>query len=405
METLQSANPENAIDQRPSAPLFLTPLSLNEIKALLHKKWRFIAKTSGAGSLIVAVIAILIPNRYTSTAQLMPPDPQTFNSSSSISAITGASFLSANLGTGGLMSQRTPGETAIAVLSSPRVLDDVINRFDLRKEYHYKFFSDTRKKLLENTTLIEDKRSGIITISVTDGDRTRAREIAQLFIEDLNKLVNDLSTSSARRERMFLEGRLNSIKGDLDTNARALSQFSSSNKAIDIQKQGEATVEAASKLEGELINAQSELSALKAVYTEDNVRVLEARARISELQRQLRKITGTTQDLNGANSPSDEVMPSIRKLPLLGFTYYDLFRNVTMEETLYETLDKQYELAKVREAEEISPIIVLDPPNLPEKKSFPPRLLIICAGGMLSLIAAITWVVICERKLICEELM
>ena len=100
--------------------------------------------------------------------------------------------------------------------------------------------------------------------------------------------------------------------------------------------------------------------------------------------------------MDGADLKSDHLLPSVRELPVLGFTYYDLYRQVTMQETLYETLTRQYELAKVQEAKEIPPIKVLDAPELPEKKSLPHRSIIIALGTLLSAIGAIAWIVVCE---------
>lgn len=290
------------------------------------------------------------------------------------------------------MNARTPGGTLIGVLDSQTAQDDIINRFDLRRVYHCKFYVDARKILAERTTIAEDKKSGIISIAVTDRDPNRARDLAEAYVEELDKLVNKVSTSSARRERIFLEGRLQSIKTDLDASSRALSQFSSRNATMDPQKQGEATVAAAGKLQGDLIAAQSELSGLKAQYTDDNMRVREVRGRIGELQRQLRKMSGAGDSVNGADLTADQFLPSVRKLPLLGFTYYDLYRQVAMQDAIYQTLTKQYELAKVQEAKEIPPIKVLDEPNVPEKKSSPHRMIIIVLGFLFSAFAGITWI-------------
>ncbi len=85
-------------------------------------------------------------------------------------------------------------------------------------------------------------------------------------------------------------------------------------------------------------------------------------------------------------------MPSIRKLPLLAETYSDLYRHVTIEETLYQTLSKQYELAKVEEAKEIPLVRVLAPASYPEKKSGPQRSIIILLGAALSCFASVMWV-------------
>jgi hypothetical protein len=48
-------------------------------------------------------------------------------------------------------------------------------------------------------------------------------------------------------------------------------------------------------------------------------------------------------------------------------------------------------MAKVQEAKEIPTVKVLDPPQISDKKSFPPRLLIIFIGTLGALIAATIW--------------
>jgi capsule polysaccharide export protein KpsE/RkpR len=359
----------------------------------IWKKRRQLSILVASGALVALGIALLIPNEYTSTAQLMPIDAQTFSSASMLSPLTGiGSGLLGGSVAGGLMNQKTPGGTAIGILSSPTVEDDIINRFDLRHVYHQKLYQDARKVLAGQTVFDEDKKSGLLTISVTDKDRYRARDIAESYVEELNKLVNSLSTSSARRERVFLEERLSSIKDSLDASAHTLSQFSSRNATVDPQKEGEATVEAAEKLQGELITAQGQLSGLKAMYSDDNVRVRQVRAQIGELQSELRKMSGMGENPSATDLKTGQVLPSVRQLPLLGYTYYDLSRQVTMQETLYETLTKQYELAKVQEAKEIPPIKILDPPGLPEKKTSPHRLTITLLGAILSAFAGIGWI-------------
>src|SRR2546429_8539540 len=152
-------------------------------------------------------------------------------------------------------------------------------------------------------------------------------------------------------------------------------------------------VEAAATLQGQYIAAQSELEGLKQIYTDNNVRVRSVRARIAELKRQLEKLDGKgEQDLEPAGQQPDYLYPSIRKLPLLGVTYADLYRRTRVQEAVYESLTKEYELAKVQEVKEIPTVKVLDHPNIPGKKSFPPRLLIMLLGTAFAVVVATTWV-------------
>ena len=365
---------------------------------LLITLWRrrlWLAKVIGIGSLIslsLSLLAFLVPNNYSSTAQLMPPEADAFSSESMLSLLGGGSLPSFG---GGLFSNRSAGATAIGVLGSRTVEDDLVNRFNLRNVFHSKLQVEARHTLAGETKFDEDKKSGIVSITVTDENRYLARDLAQGYVDELNKLVSGLSTSTARRERMFLEERLKSVKADLDTNSHALSQFSSRNATFDPAKQGESTVEAAGKLQEELTYAESQLSGLKAMYTDDNVRVRELRGRISALQSQMQKITGKERPGAGVGSDlkSDEIFPSVRELPLLGYTYYDLYLQVTMDQSIYETLAKQYELAKVQEAKEIPVIKVLDLPAVAEKKTGPHRSYIAIFGFLLTTFAAFVWVI------------
>jgi len=139
-----------------------------------------------------------------------------------------------------------------------------------------------------------------------------------------------------------------------------------------------------------LIAAQAELSGLEQIYTDNNVRVRSVQARVNELQKKLNEIgsAGTPGGSQGENS----LYPSIRKLPLLGVTYADLFRQTKIQETVYELLTQQYELAKVQEAKEIPTVKVLDPAIVPTKKSFPPRGVIVLMGTILGVTLAMTWI-------------
>jgi hypothetical protein len=76
-------------------------------------------------------------------------------------------------------------------------------------------------------------------------------------------------------------------------------------------------------------------------------------------------------------------------LPLLGVTYADLLRRTRIQETVYETLTQQYELAKVQEAKETPSVKVLDAASRPERKAFPPRLLIMFWGALTGFVAAV----------------
>jgi capsule polysaccharide export protein KpsE/RkpR len=343
---------------------------------------------------VATIVAFVIPKKYESTVQLMPPDSQSLSSAGILAAGAGSALPSAATGlAGALLSNKPQGAVFVGILQSRTVQDDLINRFDLRKIYWCKRYLDARKILAQRTIITEDKKSGIITISVRDNDPYRARDIANAYVEELDKLVAQLSTSAARREREFLEGRLVKVKQELDSSAHDLAMFSSRNATLGVQDQSKAMLDATARLQGELIATQSQLRGLEAIYAPDNVRVRSLRARAEELQGKLREMSGSNQEDSESDPNADDPYPSLRKLPLLEVKYSDLYRRAKIQETILEILTKQCELAKVEEAREIPTVKVLDPPVVPEKKAYPPRLLIIALGTVTAFSGAALWII------------
>lgn len=360
---------------------------------------RLFLRAVGIGLVLSTLIALLIPNQYTSMTQLMPPDNQSSSSSMAMMAATiakGAGALSSVAGD--LLTLKSSGAMFVGVLRSQTVQDRLVQQFDLRNVYGKRLNVDARQKLDENTFITEDRKSGIITINVTDHDKQRAAALANSYVEQLNSLVAQLSTSSAHRERVFLEDRLSAVKKNLDEDANQLAQFSSKNNTLDIRDEGRAMLDAAAGIAGQMIAAQSQLEGLRQIYTDSNPRVRSLNAHVMELRKQLDKLggakvpTGATGDQAAVDPTSDMPYPSIQKLPLLGVKYADLYRQVKIQETVYELLTQQYEMAKVQEAKEIPSVKTLDPAKVPERKSFPPRLLIILSGICLAIVIAAVWV-------------
>jgi len=369
--------------------------SRERLLARLRVLWnerRFLMHCMVVGVVMATLVAFLIPKQFESTAQLMPPDSQSSNSLALLAGMSspgGLGMLAEDL-----VGIKSTGALFVGVLRSRTVEDRIVNRFDLKQVYGKSLQEGARDKLAERTAISEDRKSGIITITVTDHDPKRAAAMASAYVEELNTLIAQLSTSSARRERIFLEERLDAVKQELEAAENDFSQFASSKGAIDITEQGKAMVDAGATLEGQLIAAQSEMEGLKQIYADNNVRVRATQARIDELRQQLRRLGGevanSTQSTD--DSAADRAYPTLRQLPILGVPFADKLRRMRVKEAVFETLTKQYELAKVEEAKEVPSVKELDVPLVPEHKSFPPRLLIMILGSMCAMITGVVWV-------------
>ncbi len=366
---------------------------------LLWQHRALLSRVAAYALLASTLVAFLISARYESTARLMPPDQSGSGLAMVASLMSGSGGGSSGGGgglagmAGDLLGLKSTSDVFVGVLNSRTMQDKLIQQFDLKKLYGDRRMEDARNDLADHTTVSVDRKSQIISVKVRDKSPERAAAMAQAYVEELNHLMADLSTSSARRERIFLEGRLQGVNHDLEAAEKDFSQFASKNTAIDVKEQGKAMVEAAAMLQGQLIAAQSQYEGLRQIYTDNNPRVRSIRARIDELQRQLEKMGGKGESTTTvSDQPSDSMYPSIRKLPLLAVNWADLYRRTKIQEAVLEALTKEYEMAKVQEAKEIPTVKVLDSAHIPDKKYFPPRFAFMVLGTILGLGFAVAWV-------------
>lgn len=365
---------------------------------LLWAQRQILYRWAAIGFAVSILIAFVIPVRYTSTVRLMPPDQAQQGVASMLAALgkTGGGDVGA-IG-GELLGLKTSADMFVGVLRSRTVQDDLINKFDLRKVYWRRRYSATRKELDARTDVVADRKSGIITLKVSDGSPERAAAMGLEYVEALNRMVITLNTSAAHKERVFLEERLGQVQQELEAAEKDFSQYASQHTTIDVKEQGKAMIGAAADLEGELIAAETQLEGLRQIYSSNNVRVRSVQARIDEYRRQLQKLGGKSGVDGGAsqNGPgagqSEDSYPTIRQLPILGVTWSDLYRRTRVEEAVFETLTKQYELAKVEEARETPSVKVLDRADVPEERSYPPRTLVILLGTLFACVLGCVWV-------------
>jgi capsule polysaccharide export protein KpsE/RkpR len=353
---------------------------------LLWQHRELLARVTMISFLVSLGIAFIIPKQYKATASIMPPDQQN-SGAMMLAALTSHGGLG-SLGSlaSGLLGGHTTTALFVNLLHSGTISGHLIDRFNLQRVYHTRYRITTAKRLARRTKITDDKKSGSITIEVEDTDPVRARDLAQAYLDELNKLVTRTSMSTARQERIFIEHRLNTVQNDLERAQLELSDFSSKNSTVDIKEQTHAMVDAGARVQGELLVEQSGLQSLRQIYGNGNIRIKETEARIAALQRDLQQMTGSSAPLRSPSTdaihlPSNsddkgELYPPLRQLPRLAVPYADFYRRVKVQETIFELLTQQYEMARIEEAKDVPLVSVIDAPGVPEKKSFPPRLIV-----------------------------
>ena len=369
------------LEEPPGKPLYVHAAALLEKAALLWAHRRRLGRAVVIVMAITAGLSLLLPNRYTATVSLMPPDT---NPMSGLSALLGMKSPGASLSGqfGDLMRLRTPGQLYIQLMQSRVVEDRLIARFGLMQVYGARKRPAARRRLAAGTRFSEDRKSGIVSVSVTDAQAGRASDLANGYAAELGRMLADLASSAGRREREYFEAQLLAARQELGQSTQRLSEFAGSHAVLDVPEQSRALVESTAAIEGQLIASQAELSGLQQIYAERHERVQQARAKIAELKRQLGQIRGR----GAPGSPPEGAQPTVKTLSALAVPYADLYRRVKITEAVVATLSQQYEIARLQESRHVADIQVMDPAEAPERKSSPHRLTLTLGAGLLCLL-------------------
>ena len=340
---------------------------LDILTALARQKKILFTVPLITGILAIAA-AFLIKPTFSSTAVILPPQQQ----SSGVAAMLGQLGGLAGAA-GGIAGLKNPNDLYVAMLQSRTIADKLISHFELKTRFEVGTLDEARKKLDKIVTVVSDK-AGTISVLVEDEDPKFAAELANAFVSELSNLTKGLAITDAAQRRLFFEKQLIAVKDDLANAEIALRKTQESTGMLQLDGQVQGIIRNVAQLEGTIAAKEVQLNAMRSFATNNNPDLLRLQGEIQGYQAQLEKLK------TGKLSKDGDLMVPTGKIPEVGIEYIRSLRNVKYQETIFELLSKQYELAKIDEAKESSNIQILDNAVQAEKKSKPKKLIIILIG-------------------------
>lgn len=368
-------------------------ITLLDYISVMVKHRRMILGLSSAVVIMAVVISLLLPKIYSARAVIMPPKTE--------EAMSG---LAAQLGglralAGGVLNISNPAQVYVDMLKSRSVTDAIIDRFNLQEVYDVELMKDARKELGGNVDVVISE-ADTISITVEDKQPERAADITNAYVEELDKLSQRLSISDAARQRMFMEKRLEETKQGLVKAESKLKEFQEQHKIVALDEQARVSLQGAAKIKGEIIAVETELEVLKSFVTGKSNKVLRLEQKLVELNGQLTRIESGENIDNSDHSENPKHRSnfylSFNQVPDLGLKLSRLRREVDIQETVFELLTQQHELAKIAEAKDTATIQVLDIAVVPEEESKPRRMLIVVSSGIVTLFLSMFLAIIFE---------
>jgi uncharacterized protein involved in exopolysaccharide biosynthesis len=336
-------------------------LNLTDIVGALVANWRVAVATPFLVAALAVGLSYLIKPTFTARTSFLPPQSQQSSASGALASLGALAGLSGAI--------RNTGDQYVAFVQSRSVADRLLDRFDLLKVYDEKLKHDARITLVERTRASLGKKDGVISIEVDDHNPQRAADIANAYVEELRKLAASLTLSEAQQRREFFESQLKQVRVKLDAAQAALQGSGLAGSAIKVEPK--AAVEALARLRAELTTAEVRLQAMRRNLADQAPEVLQQSAVVAalrgEMDRQARaEQAGVTQG-----------------------GYIGAYREFKYQETLYDLIARQYEIARVDESREGGQVQVIDPALVPERKSKPKRSIFAIVGFGLGLAAAV----------------
>jgi uncharacterized protein involved in exopolysaccharide biosynthesis len=348
-------------------------INLLDYIIVLAKRKKLILSITFGAAVITAIISLIMTPIYRAETKILPPA----GGSSSALALLGQMGGGLSDLAGGVLGVKTPADLYIGLAKSRTVTDRIIDRFHLMELYSAKYMVDARRQLSENVlSASADKKSGLITLSVEDKDPQRAADMANAFVDELNNLNKGLAITESAQRRLFFEDQLNDTKTALAEAEEAMKGFQEKTGVLQVEEQAKAVIEGIAAFRGQIAAKEVELRVMRTYSTPNNPDLQMAEAALKGMKSELGKLESR------AGTGHDPLMPTGR-MPEVGLEYMRKLRDLKFNETLFEIMTKQYELAKLDEAKEATLIQIVDRAVPPDKRVRPKRTLMVLIAAFM----------------------
>lgn len=355
-------------------------VNLLELLQVLVKRKMLVVKICGLAIVGSVIYSLTLPNIYSATAKIIPPQKESAGGLSSLLGQAGGLAALAG-GLGG-------GDLYIGILRSRSVGDAVLKRPEIWAMYQEQTFDQARVSLF-GSVVMQGGKDGIISITADHEDPKKAAMIANAYVDELGKATIRLNLSKVGTERAFLEKRLDLVKKELAEAENDLKSYAQQNKIVQVDSQTRASIEGIAKLKADLAAREVQLSVLRSKQTEESPEVKSQKAGLARLKGEIQRLAGSGDEGEG--------IPAVGTVPTVALEYGRKMRELKAREAMFEQITKQYEMAKLGEAKDSASLQVLDEAVPPAVKSKPKRSTIVVFSTLSAFVASVLLAFILEH--------
>lgn len=351
--------------------------------AILNRWKLFILFPVIIGIVGFGVAHYILPKWYRSEAEIMPMYRSGDMGGAFANMISGMMSLGGGGGDYALPMMITPSDLWEAIVKSNAVIDTLIAQYNLDKRYKQKYIEEARKAL-RNHIETEVTGEGILKVSFEDKDPRFAARVTNSIVNHLDRINRELRSESAGETKSFIEERLKETEIALAEAESSFVAFQKEYGAISIEDQTKVAIEGIAQVRAELLMAEVELGIAQSSKKTGHGEIEEIQNRITELRKQLEQME---------SGKGESALFGLKEIPELGLEYARLFRELKIQELLYEYLTQQYEQARIEEKRDVPILQVLSRADVPEKKDRPKRIIVAALSFGAALILVSLWII------------
>jgi uncharacterized protein involved in exopolysaccharide biosynthesis len=322
------------------------------------------------------VVALVLPKWYRAKTSILPSQ---YDQQIGISG----NFAQFSMSSAGfeLPLMATPSDVYATMLKSETIGRAIIEDLNLRD---YLGIASVQKCLdyLKDKTSVNVTGEGVIEIYFQDKNPEMAARIANCHVKHLDAVNREVKSGKAKSDREFIYDRLLSTKASLDSIQARLLKFQIDNSAIDLERQRDLVIDAATQIKTQLALIKISLDVKKKAYSAGHPEVQRLELQVSEYKRQLAALETGDGEESFLNLP-------LSKIPRLSAEYAELRSEVALQEKVYSLLTEFHEEARIKEQKDTPTISVLETAYPPEIKHKPKRSIIVLATLLASLALAV----------------
>lgn len=354
---------------------------LSDYVLILVKRRGIIILNFLALVVVSVIISLVAPSWYKSSGSLLPAE----------STGTDAGFL-------GMMQTAfpllqlpgvsSPTEMMVGVLSSRLVAEDVIRSANLTEIYRAEAMDEAVEALRDHSEIVVD-RNGVLIVSAEARDPARACLMVEVFIDALDRYNSEIRSTSGKRLREFVEGRLDETRERLAEAEDRLVRFQKEHVAVEISEQAKAAIQTIAELEGHVAAMEIRLGVARRYASGSHPEVVRLESELGEYRKLLAALRfEEAAETDGSPAAGDLAAP-LSSMPALAAELARLTRDVEILNRVYLYLVQEQESARIQEAKDTPTIQILDRPVPAEIRDRPKRKLVVGIGGLIGLVVGI----------------